>query len=220
MSNTILIKRSNVANSVPASGNLQPGELAINYIDGNLFYKDNNGNVQTIASQKFVSVSGNVVAGNIQTIGTVSATGNITGNYFIGNGSQLTGLASGVAGNSTSIQYNNSGVLAGSDNFTFNQTTNTVSIVGTLDFISGGGNFIGLAAPSSVTSNVVYKLPSQDGMIGNVLATDGSGNTFWTGVNTGDLDIIGRSGTITVATYNGKILVYSRSGIIPVPLTK
>ena len=45
------------------------------------------------------------------------------------------------------------------------------------DFISGDGNFIGLAAPSSVTSNVVYKLPSEDGMIGNVLATDGSGNT-------------------------------------------
>jgi hypothetical protein len=220
MANTILIKRSSVANSVPASGNLQAGELAINYTDGNLFYKDNNGNIQTIASQQFVSVSGNVVAGNIQTIGTVSATGNITGNYFIGNGSQLTGIVSGVAGNSTSIQYNNSGVLAGSDNFTFDQTTNTVSIVGTLDFISGGGNFIGLAAPSSVTSNVVYKLPSQDGITGNVLATDGSGNTFWTGVNTGDLDIIGRSGTITVATYNGKILVYSRSGIIPVPLTK
>jgi hypothetical protein len=37
--------------------------------------------------------SGNVTGGNIRTSGVVSATGNITGNYFIGNGSQLTGIA-------------------------------------------------------------------------------------------------------------------------------
>jgi sRNA-binding regulator protein Hfq len=37
--------------------------------------------------------SGNVTGGNIRTAGVVSATGNVTGNYFIGNGSQLTGIA-------------------------------------------------------------------------------------------------------------------------------
>lgn len=92
MSNTILIKRSSVANSIPASGNLQSGELAINYADGNLFFKDAGGNVKTIASTQFVSVSGNVTGGNIVTVGSISASGNITGNYFIGNGSQLTGI--------------------------------------------------------------------------------------------------------------------------------
>ena len=40
--------------------------------------------------------SGNIVGGNITTTGLVSATGNITGNYFIGNGSQLTGISSGI----------------------------------------------------------------------------------------------------------------------------
>lgn len=40
--------------------------------------------------------SGNVTGGNIRTAGQVSATGNITGNYFIGNGSQLTGIATGI----------------------------------------------------------------------------------------------------------------------------
>lgn len=37
-----------------------------------------------------VSVS---VTGNVTAAGIMSATGNITGNYFIGNGSQLTGVA-------------------------------------------------------------------------------------------------------------------------------
>ena len=35
----------------------------------------------------------NVVAGNVTTGGLVSASGNITGNYFVGNGSQLTGIS-------------------------------------------------------------------------------------------------------------------------------
>jgi len=83
MTNTVLIKRSSTANSVPAAGDLQSGELAINYTDGNLFYKNASNVVTVIASNQFVSV-----------------TGNVTGNYFIGNGSQLTGIA--ASGNSIS----------------------------------------------------------------------------------------------------------------------
>jgi hypothetical protein len=99
MTNTILIKRSAVANSVPASGNLQAGELAINYTDGNLFYKDSGGNVNVIASDKFVSVSGNVTA-----------------NYFIGNGSQLTGISASAFSTITvtaqsNVVANNTGIV-------------------------------------------------------------------------------------------------------------
>jgi hypothetical protein len=77
MTNTVQLKRSSVANSIPGAGNLVPGELAINYTDGNLFYKNDSNVVTVIASNKFVSVSGNV-----------------TGNYIFGNGSQLTGITS------------------------------------------------------------------------------------------------------------------------------
>ena len=53
-----------------------------------------------------LSVSANVTGGNILTGGIVSATGNITGNYFIGNGSQLTGIsASGGASNARVMGY-------------------------------------------------------------------------------------------------------------------
>ena len=40
----------------------------------------------------YLTASGNVQGGNIVTVGKVSAGGNITGSYFLGNGSQLTGL--------------------------------------------------------------------------------------------------------------------------------
>ena len=53
MSNTILIKRSGTAAAVPSSGSISLGELAINYADGNLFYKNGTGDVKVIAVINF-----------------------------------------------------------------------------------------------------------------------------------------------------------------------
>jgi hypothetical protein len=95
MTNTVQLKRSSVANSVPGAANLVPGELAINYTDGNLFYKNASNVVTVIASNKFSNVTGNVDAGNLRTAGLVTATGNITG------GNVLTGGLISAAGNAT-----------------------------------------------------------------------------------------------------------------------
>jgi len=46
----------------------------------------------TINTSSRVSAAGNVFGGNVLTAGNVSAVGNVAGTYFIGNGSQLTGL--------------------------------------------------------------------------------------------------------------------------------
>jgi hypothetical protein len=47
-------------------------------------------------------VSGNITGGNLLTDGVISTSGNITGNYFIGNGSQLTGIGVSRIANGTS----------------------------------------------------------------------------------------------------------------------
>lgn len=102
MSNKITIKRSSVPAKVPTAADLDYGEIAINYADGNLFFKDSLNVVTTIASTQFVSVTGNITGGNVNTSGqiqvgqTVSAVGNIAGSYFIGNGSLLTGINPGT----------------------------------------------------------------------------------------------------------------------------
>ena len=93
MTNTVLIKRSAVANAVPGPSSLLAGELAINYADGNLFYKNSGNTVTVIASNKFSSVTGNVTANNgmftnivnvASYTGTlVSVTGNITGGNIL-----------------------------------------------------------------------------------------------------------------------------------------
>jgi len=106
--------------------------------------------------------SGNITGANILTGGIVSATGNITGNYFIGNGSQLTGITAtaNAAGSNTQIQYNNAGAFAGSANLTFNNTTNTLAtttVTATANInganLSITGNTIGANVLSYYTGN-------------------------------------------------------------------
>jgi hypothetical protein len=68
--------------------------LAINYADGNLYYKNSSNVVTVIASNKFLSVSGNVSAGNLTTVGSISATGTVqSGNVVYTN---VAGLADQV----------------------------------------------------------------------------------------------------------------------------
>tara|TARA_R100000278_G_scaffold42479_2_gene37412 strand:+ start:4344 stop:5495 length:1152 start_codon:yes stop_codon:yes gene_type:complete len=55
---------------------------------------------------------------------------------------------------------------------------------------SNGTNYIGLQAPSSVSSNVIFNLPASDGGAGEFLQTDGSGNLSFSivqGVPTGSV---------------------------------
>ena len=86
------------------SGNANLGNLATaNYFTG-ILTTNAQPNITSVGTLTSLDVSGNISGGNITTIGQVVATGNITGNYFIGNGSQLTGI------DATSIQNGNSNV--------------------------------------------------------------------------------------------------------------
>jgi len=86
MSNTILLKRSDVANSVPSTGNLVPGELALNFADGNLFFKNSSNNIVLLASTQTLDIAGNITGGNLITAGiTSTAALSVTGNAGVGN---------------------------------------------------------------------------------------------------------------------------------------
>jgi fibronectin-binding autotransporter adhesin len=76
-----------------------------------------------------LSVTGTVTGGNITTAGVVSATGNVTGNYFIGNGSQLTGVTA------SSVDANN---LTG-NTLSSNVIFSSLTTVGTLTSLSVSG---------------------------------------------------------------------------------
>lgn len=120
-----------------------------------------------------VSATGNVTGGNINTGGVVSATGNISsagnvsGSFFLGNGSQLTGLSSAVSVtkivNGTSEA--NVGSSGGNITFTVSGTANVV-VVSTTGIITSNlsvdnnitttGNATGNIGSAANPFNIVY----------------------------------------------------------------
>jgi hypothetical protein len=99
-------------------------------------------NITSVGVLTALSVSGNIIGGNLQTGGEVSAAGNITGSYLIGNGSQLTGIVS---------SYGNANVA----NYLPTYTGNLISLTGPVSTMANvtSGNLI-TGGQVSATGNV------------------------------------------------------------------
>ena len=102
-----------------------------------------------------ITATGNVTGGNILTAGQVSAVGNITantGSYFIGNGSQLTGVTATSAGFPIVAGTSNiAGVFNGNISVTVGGTPNVAVFATTGEYVTGvisangtvtGGNLV------------------------------------------------------------------------------
>ena len=92
------------------------------------------------------------------------------------NGTDYVRIGASAGGSDTQIQYNNSGNLGGSANFTFDGSNVQLGAQGDLRFAdSDSSNYVALQAPATVASNVTFTLPSADGSNGQALVTNGSG---------------------------------------------
>lgn len=92
MADVIRHKRSSVASAVPAAGQLQLGELAVNVADGKLFLKKTDGSVVSIGGPQMVLVEKRQII-------TASATWHRPPGLLVGP--FLTGIGGGASGNST-----------------------------------------------------------------------------------------------------------------------
>jgi len=96
-------------------------KLNSNEMDSNLIY------LATTLSGSIIQVTGST----IQAPNT-----SITGSFFVGDGSKLTNVTASsiapgnvaAAGSNTYIQYNNSGILGAEAAFTYNASTNTLTV--------------------------------------------------------------------------------------------
>jgi hypothetical protein len=140
------------------------------------------GNITAVGTLTSLNVTGNVAGGNLTTAAQVSAAGNITGSYFIGNGSQLTGIAA---------SYGNANVVSLLAGF----GSNTISTTGNIS----GGN---LNAAAVVTSGLSGNISGVNYMNANFYTGNGS---LLTGLpaNYGDSNVttlMGSFGSNTVST--------------------
>jgi len=81
MAQIIKLKRSTTPGSVPTTGDLSIGELAINVADGKVFLRRSGSLGDTVQE----------LVGNVYT-GSVEISGSVTASYFVGDGSQLTNI--------------------------------------------------------------------------------------------------------------------------------
>jgi len=151
------------------------------------------GNVTTtVAGNTTMTITGN--GANIA--GTLSATGNITGNYFIGNGSQLTGITAS-AGNS--IVNGNSNVSIATANSNITITSNGIH---TWNFDDAGN----LTLPAN-SFNVNYANGTQ-------VSLGGGGSSISNG--TSNVDIATSGGNVSISS-DGTVWNFDATGNLTFP---
>jgi len=133
---------------------------------------------------------------------TLPATDGTSGQVLKTDGSGALGWvspgAASAGGSNTQVQYNSSGTLAGSANFTFDGSNVQIGSQGDLRLAdSDSSHYVALQAPATVTSSITFTLPGTDGTNGQALITNGSGVLSFTDVSS---DVAYSKKVITAST--------------------
>ena len=160
-SNVISLMAAFGSNTISTTGNITGG----NIVTGGQVIAS--GVVQSgtgLSTGGYLSVNGDADLHRTNVTGNISATGNITGSYFIGNGSQLTGIPAG--GGNNAVQINVGGVLSGAAGFSYNTAANALfvpeitasgnSTTGINAFYAGAAGYVvlGSSVMAQFTGNV------------------------------------------------------------------
>jgi sRNA-binding regulator protein Hfq len=174
---------------LPNLGNITPS-TTIPVVSGGQNYTVTSANLQAYVN----GGNGNITTGNL------SATGNITASYFLGNGSQLTGLPQSYTNaNVTSLLAAfGSNTISTTGNITAgNVTTGNV----TANFFLGNGSQLTGIVSSYGNANVAAYLPTYTGNLGanNVITTGTDNSLGKLAVTSGVQATSSLTGAITVA---------------------
>jgi hypothetical protein len=227
------------SNVVSTTGNITGGNLTTTgtanvaslAVTGSVTVQGSIGVSSWITVSSYLSANGNILTGN-----NVSAAGNITGNFFFGNGSQLTGVVS---------SYGNANVIANLAALGSNPVSTTGNVTGGnllfgTGIVSGTGNisgnyFIGNGSQlTGISSSATLPLANGTSNIniatanGNVTVTANSNTwTFNTDGNltlptagniVGAVNIIGNGAGNVNVNANGRAWTFAADGNLVLPL--
>ena len=186
---SVLLRRSNLAAKVPTTSQLQLGELGVNTTDGRVFLKKDNAGTVTIEQ---LVVTGAEVTGSINILGTgsfghleINGNANFDGNTY---------FASAVSGNFTGSFRGDGSNLTGvtasmrPDDFDFNSEP----FAGTVGYIQGSGSLYKVATTSS---SIDFRY--NDVTIATITSAQGfSGSLYGIG------DVLAFSGSVATRLFN------------------
>jgi hypothetical protein len=213
----------NITTANITAGNITSGIISAT---GNITGPNIEATILSVSS--ILSVSGNITGGNILTSGVISTSANVSGNYFLGNGSQLAGISVARIANGTS----NIAVAtaSGNANITINGTPNVavfsttgayitglISATGNITgnyFLGNGSQLTGLNAYGNVFANGTAVLATTGS---SVLTVTPGNNQVITGNNTSKtvtiavndnptFTTVSATGNITAANFIGNII--------------
>lgn len=145
---------------------------------------------------------------NLNSVGNITITGGSNNYVLRTNGSgnltwaNIQSEIANAAGSNTYVQFNNNNLFGASANFTYNSATNTLSVQGSANVTTLNATTIN---PTVSNLGAVANVHITGGTNGYVLATDGSGNLSWVGI---DPAVSGDGGNATssvllLASLNG-----------------
>lgn len=199
---------STTTSAVPLAGNLLSGELAINIADGKLYYKDNGGTVQLLASSASTTNVNTISFGSTGLTPSTATSGAVTvaGTLVSGNGG--TGFSTYTSGDLIYASATNtlSKLGAGTNGFVLTMNAGLPSWqanTGGVTSFSAGST--GLTPATSTTGAIT--------LAGTLGATNGgTAQSTWT---TGDLLYASGSNTLSKLTIGTTGQVLTVSGGIP-----
>ena len=191
-------------------------------------------NITSVGTLTSLSITGNTTSGNLLTAGLISATGNATaGNLLTGGQITATGnistagyflgiFAGSISGNvtapgaNTQVVYNNSGNLAGSTGFTFNQASNALVVTGNItgaNILTGG--FVSATSTITSAANISGANLLTGGLI-SATSTITAGQFIGNGNTISNIQGANVSGNVTSAVTAGTVTTNAQPNITSV----
>lgn len=101
----LLLKKSSVDDNAPSIGDIDYGELAINYRNGRLFYKDNFNNIDNFIDSDLIQAKYLALAGGTMTGSITFAAGQLfDGRDVSADGTKLDGIEAGATADQTASE--------------------------------------------------------------------------------------------------------------------
>lgn len=187
MPNKIVLKKSSVASKVPVAGDLDFGELAINYTDGKLYFKKADNSIDAFttaaASAPVTSVGGNI--------------GDITDSQLLASIKNVDGAGSGLDADTLDGNHASAFYLASNPNGYTSNTGTVTSVGATAPLVSSGGTAPSISIPAANSTTNGYMTSAYASKLDGIAA----GAT----ANTGTVTSVSGTGTVSGLTLSGTV---------------